>query len=185
MDATAATLLSVVGSAIFLVGAGIGLPRVFTEPDPAVKLQVLEGRMTQWRIAQPFYAIGPVVAALGVGVLAGSAADHPARVWLAVSCLALLAGSLCWSWSVYQRFRYVREFALGELPGWTFASYVWLTLIGLAALGIGLLIAGYPAWTGWVTLAGSLAFLAVYVRFRDMPPFVFDLLLPIVSVGWL
>ena len=126
-----------------------------------------------------------MVAAVGVGSLAVSVDESPGRIWLALSCLLLLAGALCWSWSVYLRFRNVREFALGELPGWPFASYVWLTLAGLAALGIGLLVAGFPGWTGWLTLSGCLAFLVVYVRFADIPPFVFYTLLPVVSLGWL
>jgi hypothetical protein len=90
-------------------------------------------------------------------------------------------------WRVAQplRFRHVREFAFGGLPGWPFAAYVWLTLAGLAALGTGLLIAGFPGWTGWVTLSASLVYLIVYVRLRDIPQFVFYTLLPVVSVGWL
>lgn len=185
MDATAATVLVLAGSAIFLVGAGIGVPRVFTEPDRAERLRMLEDRVARWRVAQPFYAIGPLVTAIGVGSLAVSVDERAGRVWLALSCALLLAGALGWSWTAYLRFRNIREFAMGELPGWPFATYVWLTLAGLAALGIGLLVAGFPGWTGWLTLAGFLAFLVVYVRFADIPPFVFYLLLPVVSLGWL
>ena len=85
---------------------------------------------------------------------------------------------------MYLRFRHVREFAFGELPGWPFAAYVWLTLAGLAVLGAGLLTVGFPAWAGWLTLAATLTFLVGYVRFGDIPPFVFYLLLPVVSTGW-
>ena len=184
MDASAATALVLAGSAIFLVGAAIGVPRVFTEPDRAARLRMLEDRIALWRSAQPLYAIGPLVVAVGVGFLAVGADETSGRVWLALSCLLLLAGALCWSWSVYLRFRHVREFALGELPGWPFASYVWLTLAGLAALGIGLLVAGLPGWSGWLTLSGCLGFLVGYVRFGDIPPFVFYVLLPVAALGW-
>lgn len=184
MDVSAATVLVLAGSAIFLVGAAIGVPRVFTEPSQVERLRMLEDRIDRWRSAQPLYAIGPLVAAIGVGSLAVSVDESAGRVWLALSCLLLLTGALCWSWSVYLRFRHVREFALGELPGWPFASYVWLTLAGLAALGIGLLAAGFPGWSGWLTISGSLAFLVGYARFGDIPPFVFYLLLPAVSLGW-
>jgi hypothetical protein len=182
--ATASTLV-VAGSAIFCLGAGVGVPRVFTEPDPAKKLRMLEERLVLWRIAQPFYAVGPLMAAVGVGVLGGSVDATSERSWLALSCLLLLAGALCWSWSVYMRFRDFRAFALGGLPGWPFATYVWLTLAGLAALGTGLLVAGFPSWTGWLTLSACLVFLAGYVRFGDIPPFVFYILLPVVAIGWL
>jgi len=180
-----ATTLVVSGSAIFLVGAAIGVPRVFTEPDPATKLRRLEERLTWWRAAQPLYAGGPLVAAVGVGFLAGSTHERSEDASFALSCLLLLLGAACWSRSVYLRFHHVREFAFGELPGWPFAAYIWLTLAGLAVLGIALLVAGFPAWTGWLTLAATLAFLVGYVRFGDIPPFVFYLLLPVVSIGWL
>lgn len=184
MDATAATITVLVGSVVFLVGASIGVPRVFTEPNPERRLRMLEERIVSWRVAQPLYAIGPVVAAVGVGFLAVSVDEYPGRIWLALPCLLLLAGALFWSWSVYLRGRHVRQFALGELPGWPFACYVWLTLAGLATMGIGLLAAGFPGWTGWLTLSACLAFLVLYVRFADIPPFVFYTLLPVVSLGW-
>lgn len=182
--ATAVTLVAV-GSGIFGVGAAVGVPRVFTEPDPEKKLRMLEDRLAQWRVAQPLYAAGPLVVGVGVGFLAASVDVRSDRAWLALSSLFLLVGALCWSWSVFLRFRHVREFALGGLPGWPFATYVWMTLAGLAALGTGLLIAGFPGWAGWVTLSACLAFLIVYVRFRDIPPFVFYILLPVVSISWL
>ena len=122
---------------------------------------------------------------IGIGALAFSAEERSGRIWLAVSCLLLLTGALCWSWSVYLRFRHVREFALGELPGWSFSCYVWLTLAGLAALGTGLLVAVFPSWTGWLTLTWCLVFTVGYARFGDIPPFVFYTLLPVVSLGWL
>jgi hypothetical protein len=184
LEATTATILVITGSAIFLVGAAIGVSRVFIEPDPAEKLRMLEGRVTQWRVAQPLYAIGPMTVAIGVGFLAASSDTTGGKVCLALSCLALATGVLCWSRSLYLRFRYVRQFALGQLPGWSFAYYVWLTLVGLAALGIGQLLAAYPAWSGWLTLAGFVTFLVGYARYGDIPPFVFYLLLPIVSAGW-
>jgi hypothetical protein len=180
----AATSSVLAGSAVFLVGASIAVPRVFTEPDHERKLRMLETSLVWWRLGQPLYAAGALVASGGIGLLAASAAAEPGRAWLTVSCLLMMVGALCWSWSVYQRGRHVQEFALGDLPGWPFASYVCLTLAGLGSLGVGLLLANYPAWTGWVTLAGALGFLIVYVRLGDIPPFVFYLLLPVVSLGW-
>jgi hypothetical protein len=176
--------LVLAGSALFLAGAGIAVPRVFTEPEREQKPRILETGRVRWRVGQPLYAAGALVASSGIGCLAASAAAGSGHAWLTVSCLPLLVGALCWSWSVYQRCRHVREFALGELPGWPFASYVCLTLAGLGSLGVGLLGATYPVWTGWATLAGALGFLIVYVRLRDIPPFVFYLLLPVVSLGW-
>lgn len=125
------------------------------------------------------------MAAVGIGFLAGSVSAGPERVCWGLSFLLLLVGAACWSRSLYLRFHHVREFAFGELPRWPFAAYVWLTFAGLAALGTGLLVADVPAWTGWLVLSATVAYLAAYVRFGDIPPFVFYLLLPVVSIGWL
>ncbi len=180
MTSTTAGVLLLVGSGVFFVGASFGVPLVFIESRPDERLRMLEERLLAWRLAQPFYALGPLIAAAGVGVLAG-ASTGSSRVALAIACAALGAGALSWSWSTYLRGTHHREFAAGTLPGWPFAVYVWLTLVGLMALGVGLLLADLPAWVGWLTLGADVVFAAVYVRFRDIPPFVFYLLL--VPVG--
>jgi hypothetical protein len=89
---------------------------------------------------------------------------------------------LPWAWSLYLRGTRIREFAFGTLPGWPFATYVLLTIGGLALLGIGLLNGGFPAWLGWFTLGADLVFLTGYLRFEDIPPFVFYLLLLLVGL---
>lgn len=179
---TTAGVLVLVGSGVFFLGAAVGVPRVFTERDPARRLRMLEDRLTAWRLAQPLYALGPLVVAVGVGVLAGSTSGT-ARVALALACTALLAGALSWTWSTVQRGARHQEFAASTLPGWPFATYVWLTLAGLLALGSGLLLADVPAWTGWLTLAADLLFALAYLRFRDIPPFVFYVLLVPVGIA--
>ena len=180
MDSTAAGVLVLLGSAVFFVGASFGVPRVFTESRPDERQRMLDERLLAWRLAQPLYALGPLIAAAGAGVLAG-ASTGSSRVALAIACAALGVGALSWSWSTYLRGTHHREFAAGSLPGWPFAVYVWLTLTGLLALGVGLLLADLPAWVGWLTLGADVVFAAVYLRFGDIPPFVFYVLL--VPVG--
>jgi hypothetical protein len=85
-------------------------------------------------------------------------------------------------WSLYLRGTRVSEFAFGTLPGWPFSTYVLLTIGGLALLGIGLLIGGFPVWLSWLTLGADIVFLAGYLRFKDIPPFVFYLLLLLVGL---
>lgn len=185
MGSSTAGVLMIVGSAIFGVGAAIGVPGVFTQPDRGQKLHMLEERLTLWRLAQPFYAVGPLVASAGVGYLAASSDADDGQTWLVLSCLLLVAGALCWSWSVYLRMTHYREFALGGLPAWPFAAYVYLTLGGLAFLGLGLLLADLPDWLGWLTVGADVLFLAAYLRWKDIPPFVFYLLLTVVGIGML
>ena len=76
-----------------------------------------------------------------------------------------------------------REFALGELPGWPFAVYVWGTFAGLLLLGVGLVLGDWPAWSGWLTLVATALFMGLYVRLGDIPPFVFYVVLIVVGVA--
>jgi hypothetical protein len=170
----------IAGSLVFLIGAAIGVPRIFTEPDADTRLRMLEARPGAWRVAQPLYGLGALIAGVGVGI-AAAGTGGAALVWLALACAALVAGALAWCWSVYLRGMHVRDFVYGRLPWWPFATYVLLTVAGLALLGAGLLAGAFPAWLGWVTLAADAVFLAAYLLTRDIPPFVFYLLLPLVG----
>ena len=182
MASSAAGVAMIAGSALFFIGAGVAVPRVFTEPDREERLRMLEERLLLWRLGQPLYALGALVAAVGVGLLAADTKSG-SRAWLAVSCGLLVTGALSWSWSVYLRAVRPREFALGGLPGWPFGAYVWLTFAGLLLLGVGLLLGDYSEWLGWFTLGVDGLFVATYLRYGDIPPFVFYLLLSIVGVA--
>lgn len=182
MASSTAGVLMISGSALFFVGAGIAVPRVFTEPDREEKRRMLAERPARWRLGQPFYALGALVAALGVLPL-GAEDTTTRRSYLTVSCAVLVAGALAWSWSVYRRAILPEEFALGRLPGWPFAAYVWLTLAGLGLLGAGMLTGGWPVWLAWLVLVADAIFSVLYVRYRDIPPFVFYVLLTVVGVA--
>jgi hypothetical protein len=173
----------IAGSVIFLVGAAVGVPGIFAEPDRETRLRMIEERLFLWRLAQPFYAIGPLVASAGVGYLAVGSTDSGGALLFWLSFLLLMIGALCWSWSVYLRTTRYREFALGGLPVWPFAGYVLLTLGGLALLGAGLLVAAFPGWVGWLTIGADALFLMVFLRQKDIPPFVFYLLLTVVGAA--
>ena len=86
-------------------------------------------------------------------------------------------------WSLYLRGTRVSDFAFGTLPSWPFATYVLVTIAGIALLALGLLTGDFPVWLGWVTLAAGAFFLVGYLRFRDIPPFVFYVLLTVVGVA--
>jgi hypothetical protein len=89
----AAGLLLVAGPVTFLAGAALGVPRVFTEPDPDARLRLLSALPGRWRAAQPLYGLGALLSAAGAGALAAGAAF----LFQAVACLALTAGALAWS----------------------------------------------------------------------------------------
>lgn len=182
MEETSAVLL-VVGSAVFVAGASLGVPSVFNTSDREVRRELLTRHRTRWQVAQPLYALGPLVAGAAVGLLA-AAQDEPVSVALfLVAGALLLVGACAWSYSCYLRGMRPVDFALGKLPGRPFAIYLWLTLGGLALLGVALLTAGYPGWLGWLVLGADVVFLVMYLAMRDLPPFVFYLLLTVVGVA--
>jgi len=146
-----AGVLLIAGSTVFGLGAVIGVPRVFTVQDAEIRLRMLELHRGLWRVAQPLYGAGAVVAALAVGYLASGAADGRSRTALWGACVALLTGGLAWGWSLYLRGTRIAAFAFRTLPGWPFAAYVVLTTGGLMPLGVGLLLGGFPTWLGWLT----------------------------------
>ncbi len=175
-------ILLIVGSAVFLIGAAVGVPGVFTQRDPRVRLRMLTERLRAWQVAQPLYGVGPLIAAAGVAFLAAGS-DGGSRALLAASCAALAIGAVGWGWSLYLRGTRVSEFAFGTLPGWPFATYVLLTIGGIALLALGLLVGDFRTWLGWLTLGTDVVFLAAYLRFKDIPPFVFYLLLTLVGLA--
>ena len=59
-------------------------------------------------------------------------------------------------------------------------AYVWLTLVGLALLGLASL--SYETWVGVMLLIAAAVFTAWFVITRDIPPFVFYLVLAVFSV---
>jgi hypothetical protein len=175
-------VLLIAGSTVFLIGAAVAVPMVFTQSNPAARLRLLEAHTGAWRAGQPFYALGPMVAAAGLACLAVGAPAGRTRALLWIASSALLLGALPWAWSVYLRAVRIPQFAHGTLPGWPFTIYVLLTIGGLGLLGIALLAGGQPPWLGWLTLAGDALFLVAYLRFNDIPPFVFYVLLTLVGV---
>lgn len=177
-----AAQLLVGGSVVFLVGAAIGVPAVFTERDPAIRLRLLQDNLSSWQLAQPLYALGPLLVASGVGVLATSVVGRGARIAIVIAFLALLLGAIAWAVSVSSRAFRIPEFASGTLPAWPFNTYVLLTIAGTASLAVGLLTRPFPQWIGWVTLGLDFAFLAGYLYFKDIPPFVFYLLFLVIGV---
>ena len=178
-----AAVLTIGGSAVFLLGAAIGVPTVFTQRDPDTRHRLLQTSLTRWRIAQPLYALGPLLVAAGIGVLATEASSQAARMAVTISSLALTAGALAWTWSVYQRATRITEFAHRTLSNWPFTTYILLTIGGLALLAVGLLADHRAPGLAWVTIGADITFLAAFLWLSDLPPFVFYLLFPMIAAA--
>jgi len=126
-----------------------------------------------------------MVVAIAVGYLAATTPSPTSRMVLSAASVALVVGALAWSWSVFLRSTRISDFAFGRLPGWPFRTYVLLTIGGLVLLGVDFLIEGFPIWLGLLIIGASIVFLAAYLRFSDIPPFVFYVLLLVAGVALL
>src|SRR5258708_16690273 len=105
-----------IGSLILGPGAQVGVPKVFTERDPNTRLRLLEQGLTAWRVAQPLYGVGPMVAAIAVGYLAATTPHASSPIVLAPASLALVIGSLAWSWSLFLLSPPISTFSFLQLP---------------------------------------------------------------------
>lgn len=172
----------VVGVAVFGAVAVAPASFVFGISDADERRAYLGRHARSWRWGQLPFAAGAVVSAVGLLVL-GLELDGTAGT--AVACaggLALLS-SLPWAEHCRRRALSVEDFLAGRLPSWHFAVYVWGTLAALGATGAALLDTGLPQWTAWLLLGASTCFVAVMLRFRDLPPFAFYLVTAALGVG--
>lgn len=171
--------LIVIGSLVFFVGAAYGVPRVFGARGAEERLALLQAREDAWRSAQWLYAAGPLLAALGVVVLAPGWPGS-AGVLAGAAGVAMFVGAVLWSVSCARRGRRIEEFARGELPAGSWFGYVWLTLAGLAVFGFACFV--MAVWVAILLWVSAAAFTAMFVAARDIPPFVFYLVLEVVGV---
>ena len=49
-------------------------------------------------------------------------------------------------------------------------------MAAFALLGYSLLQMGFPSWSAWLLIGGTLLLFVLYLVFRDMPPFVYYLM---------
>jgi len=165
--------LILAGSVVFALGVS-PVPRVFTTTDPAERLQMLQARRTQWFVGQFAVIDGTVLAAVGVLLL-----DHAEATFAAG--LALLIGALAWIPGLIRRGRDIEGFAYQRHPAWPFYTYTAASLLGLLLLALGLSQEG-PVWLAWVVTLAAAAFGGLLVMTRDLPPFVFYVVLDAVAI---
>jgi hypothetical protein len=178
MTTTAGWVL-IVGAVLFVTVAFAPSSFVFGMSDPAKQREFLARHATSWRWGQIPFAAGAVVSAVGLLVL-GVQLDSVALT--AAGVVATLA-SLPWAEHCRQRARSWTDFLDGRLPGWPFQVFVWGTLVALGVTGAVLLDSDLPRWTGVFALAATAVFTAAWLRFKDLPPFVFYVVTGVIGVA--
>jgi hypothetical protein len=163
----------IVGSVLFLVAAFSPISRIFGMPDAGGRLEIIAGSPNQWLLAQLLFALGSIVTAVGIGLVAVRFAGQGFTIYLTTSAVVMVVGALLWCWHVYLRAVEPARFVAGEIPLWLFAAYSLLTMAGLALLGTALLQTTLAAWVGWLPIGSAALFLVLALVFGDMPPFVY------------
>jgi len=168
-------LILIAGSILFLIAAFLPYSRVFMEPDPSAKLEILHQKRLQWNLGQVLFSTGAVIAALGLAFLFVKHRESVRGSWPMFGVVILLIGSLLWSWHCIERMISPEGFVNGTLTPYLFILYSILTQAGLIVFGIFLLQTGLANWTGWMLIGGIALISLLMIIFKDMPPFVYYL----------
>jgi hypothetical protein len=171
-----AAFILLVGSVLFIIAAFMPVSRVFAEPSPAAKLEIITSSPAAWTASQVLFGLGASIAAIGLGFVVRHLRGTPGAVWAYVGFAAVILGAVFWDGHVYLRAVDPEAFVEGSLIGWLFPAYALLTQLGLLAFGVAYLRAGYPTWLGGITVGGAAIFFIVYIVFKDIPPFVYYIL---------
>ena len=171
-----AAIILLVGSVLFVIAAFMPVSRVFAEPSPGAKLEIIAGNRAAWSASQVLFGLGASIVAIGLGLVAHHLRGTPGAVWAYVGLAAVILGAVLWDAHVYLRAVDPEGFVEGRLIGWLFPAYALLTQFGLLTYGVAYLRAGYPAWLGGVTVAGAAFFFIVLFVLKDIPPFFYYVL---------
>ncbi len=167
------SIIIMVGSVLFLIAAFSPISRVFGIPSPDRKLEIILSAQNQWMIAQILFALGAVVTAAGISIVAYYFRNQPFSTLLNIGAVLLFIGAFLWTWHVYLRAIDPQLFVERGIPVWYFASYTFLTQAGLVLFGIALLRTEIQNWVGWMMIGSMGLFFVLTIIFRDMPPFVY------------
>ena len=166
-------LTLLVGSLLFLIAAFLPYSRIFGEPDPDVRLSILQQQAKMWSTGQVLFALGSVITVLGLAIFYLRFRESMPAFWAWLSIAIMLVASLLWSWHCVERMVSPESFAIGTLTPGLFLIYSFMTQAGLMVFGVLLLGTDLPGWTGWMLLAGTALISVLMIIFKDMPPFVY------------
>ena len=176
------SIIVMIGSVLFIIAAFSPISRVFGISSPERKLEIILSAPNQWIAAQIFFALGALVMVAGVSIVTYYFRNQPFSVLLNMSVVILFIGASLWIWHVYLRAVDPQLFTDRGIPILYFAAYTFLTQFGLILFGIALLRTELLNWVGWMIIGSMGFFFVLTIIFRDMPPFVYYVIMLITGV---
>ena len=166
-------LILLVGSILFLIAAFLPYSRVFAEPDPVARLEILHQKRSMWNIGQLLFALGSVITVLGLAIFYFNYRGSVPGNWVLIILLILMIGALLWSWHCIERMISPEGFVNGTLTPRLFLLYSIFTQVGIIFFGVYLLGTNLSGWLGWMLIGGTAMISVLMIVFKDMPPFVY------------
>ncbi|MGW8315806.1 MAG: hypothetical protein ACWGNV_09425 [Bacteroidales bacterium] len=181
-DFRTSSVLIGLGSVMFLVAAFLPVSRVYVEPDPEKKLEIILDLKGMWNLSSGLFGAGSLVMVIGWALFVFSFNELSKVIIPLASIILLGTGALLWTWHVTERILHPEGFAKGTNTPYLFWVYSMLTQIGLFLAGWFLLRMPLANWPGWMLIAGSVLLFILMVVFKDMPPFVYYLLTLVLAI---
>ena len=163
-------------AATVLWGIGISpVPRVYTEPDPVRRLELLRAGQRAWVIGEHLAAAGTAAVPAAFARIALALPPSRAKVFGTAAAAALAAGAPLFVSQLAIRASDIERFAARRLPAWPFPAYAWLHVVALASLAG--MLGTLPGRRREAAALGAAAAgsAVVLARTGDIPPFVFYL----------
>lgn len=174
-------LLLILGFVLIIVASVIGPPRLYQEPDPQVRLDIINEHGGRWTASNVLFALAPLVTIVGLALLSYFVRDEVVPL---VNWAALLSYGL--GTVIYIIFLYQRQVDPAQLfEDYTFSprtiALISLSLLGLLLYGIVFIQAGFPGWLGYgtvglIVIIGLIAIIFPDQFFANFPPQVFYLI---------
>lgn len=174
MDITQITaFLLILGTVLIYTGFAAFPPRIYTESNAQEKMNLLAAQPRRWILSQSLVILGGITAMAGSIFLIPLFSESHGALLAWIGVLAFVLGHVFWIWHVGLRTAQPERFAKDQLPGWLFKIYSIPTLVALAGFGVAFWLQGIHPVLGAGLFFGALLVLGLYLKFNDMPPFIY------------
>jgi len=178
-------LLLIAGTALTATGFGIFPSQIYTEKSNQVKMSLLAAKPQRWILSQSVVILGGITTVAGAIIFFLAFRESQGVLLPGIGLIGFVVGHAFWIWQLVLRIVHPEMFGNDTLPGWLFTTYSILTLLALAAYGIGFWLQGDSLVLGIGLSFASLMVLGLFLKFKTMPPIVYYALTLVTGVALL